>query len=492
MNIKSLALILITLSLFLPRARLCAATLDVTPIPFVYLNQYFNFQIINNHEIKIAETAIDFDNFKISVNGSQIGLDITGVKNFKTSDSSFLIKPRDPQLKDVRLATTNDKLQYVFASPFDIAKICLVQTSAFTRIEMCKDPSGNSESESTPYKPAVMIDGVPFDGSGIVVLKDNIESVTFEASISQNNSLRMTTKKRKIYPRRIQKVSDQDYMQIQFVDVNIAKGNSWSDKLNVDQTYFNIALDPLIVLKQDIYYKNENVKSSEINYVYVEIKKPVPVPVYYNSTTVDLCGMFIGLGGLSSSLKASLISDLGKGVRISSKLRINNKMDAHYFGSFALINFISDSSNPIYNASQSLFSLGGGVSYHLKSKFDIISKLEIRKDLFFRRHDTTTNSLDVVAGINKELSIAPIWTFFETKSSFAHFQFGFSYLLGTTAESESINSGLGYKFNFDYIYLLSFGNIKFETYYYKRQQNSDNFTFNEQTALYSIGYQYLF
>lgn len=490
MSMRLITLQLISIMTLLTSMVVHSATADVSPIPFVYLNQYFNFQIFSNHDLKISDTQIDFDDFKIRQQGQQFVLDIQSFKNVYSTNAWFLIKPKDINGKDVRLNISVDKFQYAFTPTFDVSKICLVQNSIFTKIELCKDP--NAGAPAVDFKPVVKIDGVEFDGSGIVVLKDNIESVNFEALISESNLLRMTTKKRKVYPRRIQKAAEHDYMQIQFVDVNIAKNNSWTDKLNVDQTYFNISLDPLITLKQDIYYKNENVKSAEINYVYLEIKKPVVAQVYYNDTTTEIFAEYIGLGGLSSNLKASLISDLGKGIKISSKQRINNKMDAHYFGSFGQINFINDPNNPIYNTSQSLFSFGGGVAYHLKSKFDVVSKLEIRKDLFFRRHDSTTNSLDILSGINKEISVAPVWSFFENTNSEAHFQFGFSYLLATTAESESINSGLGYKFNFDYIYRLPFGNIKLDTYYYKRQQNSDNFTFNEQTAYYSAGYQYLF
>lgn len=462
-------------------------------IPFVYLNQYFNFEAINSHEILISNTKFDFDDWKVNVSKGSVQMDISAIKNFKYENAYFLIKESGAKSKSIKMPISKNKFLYSFSKNSKYALVCLNQASHFTKIEMCKNLTKlNNLSSKTEFNPEVKIDGMTFDKVGIVVLKDNQESVSFEAKLSEENYLSLLTKKRRIFPRKIEKEALEDFLAIQFVDISLNKNNAWDEKLNLDQTYFEIALDPLLKMKQDIFFKNDKLKANSFNYVYTETKKIKQPMIYDNDTTAELFGIYLGLSGQSSLLKVSLNSDLGKGFRLSQKRIINKWMDAHFGGTLIQTSIVLDSNNLIYNPNQFLYSLNAGINYHFKNKFDLLSEVQIKKDLFFKRHDTTTNAIDIIAGLNKEFSVTPSWAFFQDTDALASVDIGFHYFLATTAEQEAINSGYSYQVGLNYIYKLDMGNLRFHTHYSKRSQNTENFSFFEQTAYYGLGYQYLF
>ncbi len=461
-------------------------------IPFVYLNQYYPFSIKNDHEIKLSSTQVNFEQFKVSSDQKTISVDLSALRILPAVVKAYLTLK---DLTGVSLGTRTDlvakKLVYSLANRDGADEICLVQSSNFTTLELCKKIYSKTLPTSE-FLAKVVIDGTEFENSGAVVLKDSAKPVVFEASLSAMNKLWLTTRKRKIFPRKVTKLEDQEFVSVQFVDLDLVKNNSWNEKIMLEQTAFNILLDPLLITVQDIYFSNENLKSGSLNYVYSDPKKNRNSIIFTNETTAEFFGIYTGLNGSAAAIKAQLNSELGKGVMLSHQWQWRSSVDLLARATFIQTVIALDSVHAVYNAGQNLFSVAAGGKYHLTEATSIAAEVELKKDLYFRRHDLATGAVDVISGLNKEVNILPVWSFFKSENSTARVTGIFSYLLPTLADGDAITAGTAYGTELSYSYRINSNQFRLRAGYLKRQQNSEAFNFSEQTALYGFGYQYLF
>ncbi len=459
-------------------------------IPFVYLNQYFSFKLVSEHEVLLDDRALDFDQLQFEVKEDQILIRINDMTFFNKSEISVYLKDSSLIKKSsTKVAVLKNSGVTLPKSP-DLDLICFVFKSQFTEMQACKQlvPHENPSN----FQPRVLIDGQTFPSSGIVVLKNKDESVLFQAQLSINNLMELRTKKRSVVPKNIQKSVNQEEFKVVFQDLEAKEKASWTDTISVSQSYFNIELDPILNLKQDIYFTGAKLKESSFNYVRTEIQKPVGPKVFLHNTTFEPFGIYQGAAGTSSKLNVTLTSDLGKGLKIDHRWLLDRRLNAQVEGYAYQTTIMADSANLVNNTSQFLFSAGGGASYQIHENFDLLGEVIIRKDLFFKVHDQTTKAIDIISGLNKILSVIPRWTFYRNMNSSAGVDLGIYYLLPTTADSEAIQAGSSFQVGLNYSYEFRFGHLKFESYYLRRAQNTQSFNFSEQTAFYGLGYQYFF
>lgn len=461
-------------------------------IPFVYLNQYFNFEIINDHEITLAERRFNFNSFIVDAKFESVKIDLKDLKNFKLGGSYLIFKDIKGQEKISRTELTPSQLEYEVANDPSFTHVCLRQSSAFSRLEVCKKINDKGQAINSNFNSMTKVDGANFDRLGTVVLKDKKDAVLFEAFLSDTNYLRLVTKKRKIYPRRMTKESADDFLKIQFLDLDLKTNNTWNTQINLDQTYFLILLDPILKMRQDIYLNDSQLKMSSVNFMYVEAKKNDEPEFYDNEFNAEFVAVYLGLIGSSSALKARLNSDLGRGLHLGQRWLAGPKLDGIVNATIFQTNIIPDSANSVYNSSQLIYGMNAGVSYHLAENINLVSLFQLQKDLFIRSHDATTNSLDITSALNKEIHVAPEWIFFRDTNSTAIVNLGFNYILATTADGESVSAGTSYELGLSYSYRISSSQLRIQTGYSKRAQNTESFNFFEQMAFYGIGYQYLF
>lgn len=445
--------------------------------------------MVNDREIIIADQTLNFDQLQFELKEDQILVQINSLYAFKKSQISILFK--DSTLKKkASLKFPIDKLTTALVRSPDFDFICFEFNSQFSELQACKKL--NPTAGNSIFLPSVLIDGQPFQRSGIVVLKNKDERVLFQAQLSENNLVELRTKKRTIVPKSIQKMANNEEFKVIFQDLETKENLSWNDSININQSFFNIELDPILNLKQDIYFTGKRLKESSLNYVRTESQKPQGPSVYLHSTTFEPFGIYQSAVGSANKLNASVASNFGQGFKIDHRWLVNRNLDAQIDGYTYQTLIISDSANLVNNTTQFFYSAAGGLSYHLRENFDLLGQVVIRKDLFFKVNDQNTKAVDIISGLNKIISVTPRWTFYKNLNSSALLDLGLNYLLPTTADTESVQAGTSVQFGFNYSYEFIFGHLKFETYYLRRAQNSQTFNFSEQAAFYGLGYQYFF
>ena len=452
-------------------------------LPFLYLNQYFSYEVLSASEINIADKTFDFKKFVISSEGKNIVFNLEAINQWVQPGSKLIFKStQDKSLGQKTIL--KDKLIYRILRPESVVTVCLVSSSVFTDIQFCKAISATETSEIDPQ---VSVNGEPVDKVGTVVLKEKEESLVFSAILSTNSKLLLKTKKRNVLPYTIRKAPEDNFFNIQFIDESISMNNTWEEKVNLDQSYIVLRLDPIISMQQDLYFNKPNLKGNAWNYSSLQfIKNELARAISDDGLNTELFGIYSGLRGESPTLKASLNSDLGKGVRGTYKWPINIKTRGFFQGYVYQTSIISDVNNGVINPLQYPFAFAGGAEYQLWNHWSVLGQAHVLKDLFFKSGSGA--SVEIFTGLNTEISVTPIWEIYRKKDFKWTADLGLSYLYST----EIAAAGYKYQIGTSYVQKINLGQFALTSYYSNRSQNSSANTLTEQVFYYGAGYQYSF
>ena len=258
-------------------------------------------------------------------------------------------------------------------------------------------------------------------------------------------------------------------------------------KINLDQSYIVLQLDPIVSMRQDLYFNKPNLRASAWNYSSLQsLKSASAGTISDDGLTTELFGIYSGLKGESTTLKFSLNSDLGKGVRGTYKWPINLKTRGFLQGYIYQSSIINDAGNGVVNPQQLPFAFAGGAEYQLWNHWNLLGQGRILKDLFFKAG--TGASVEMFTGLNGEISVTPIWEIYRNKDSKWTADLGLSYLYSTQISA----SGSKYQFGTSYVKKINLGQFVLTGYYSSRTQNSSANTLTEQAAYYGAGYHFSF
>lgn len=477
-----------------------AQTTPERRIPFVFLNQYFSYDLVDADKIILSDKTINFNDIAIDKmkRVTTINLDDLAKLNFSNYTLTF----------------RNEKQEVVGQKPFTPAEmigsktfslaptatdVCILSSNLFTKFQMCK-----SLAPSTQVVGA-RIDDQPIENRSIVVLKSNEKPITFEATLSNTNNVKLTTKKRIFYPKSIQKEASQPILKIRFIDSGLTTDNVWDDNINVNQSTLTIPKDSILKLKQDLYFVNTNVQNMAVNYAapvpapkreVVKSKAPLIKPDVYiepnEQYILEPFTIFTGMKGKNSTLDASLASDLGKGLKFSYRKKMDDVSELQTSFTAYQIGITNDVNQAtIGNASQMLFIATAGWKYSLTSSLGIIPQVEFQQDLFFK-NTLGTSEVSMVAGLNKQLSVNPYWIFYSGKHAQASLDLGLTYILPTSAGGLSVKSGNKVKYGASFQYRLPSGAVLLQFQTGIRKQDFDDIVFSENFIIMSAGYSFYF
>ncbi len=453
-------------------------------LPFLYLNQYFNYEVLSSSEISVAEKTFDFNKLEITQEEKKTTINLMALQEWIVADSKLVFE--NAEKKSVgEIKVKKDKLLYKVLVPAAAESICVNSASIFSEIEFCKSVHKFDQPSAAPQ---VRVNGEVIDNRGVVVLKDKSDILSFTAILSAENTMLMKTKKRNVMPSSVKKNAADDFMTIQFKDQNLDAFNSWDEKINVDQSYVVLQLDPVISLRQDLYFNRPNLKSSPWNYTSTALKTNFVGKIVDDGLTTEVFGIFSGINGVSSTTTVSLNTDLGKGVRGTFRWPINAKFRGFLQGFIYQTLVINDSSNRVTNPSQVPYALTGGAEYQLWNRWSLLGQLGLRKDLFFKT-DIASN-VEISTGLNTEISVTPIWEIYRVSDAKWTADLGLSFLSGSA--SGSATSGYKYQLGTSYVRRFSLGQFSISGYYANRSQNSSANTLAEKIFYYGAGYHYSF
>ncbi|MBC7466752.1 MAG: hypothetical protein H7256_12235 [Bdellovibrio sp.] len=470
-------------------------------IPFVFLNQYFSYDLLSADRIVISDKVINFSDFVIDPSKKAVTIDLLKLSKWQFSAYTMVLKRADQTLLgklELRVAQASSTPSKKYGIPAGTGAVCIVSANNFSRIEICKTLAGSDKQVKE-----VRIDGQVVENKSIVVLKDNLKSILFEANLSSENSVKLVTKKRMFYPRSITKEAAQPVLQVRFIENGYPLNQGWNDQVDVNQSAISVPKDSILKLEQDLYFTNSAIQSLAVDYAAPEapvkqVAKPKPVKkpdVYIDPRyqyIIEPFTVFAGLKGSGSTIEANLASDLGKGLRFSyrRKLEQGNELQA-YFSAYQM-NISSDvNQTAINNAAQMLMGAGVGWKHMLTRSIGIIPQIELQQDVFFKNLIGSAQ-IDIVNGLNKQASANPFWIFYSDKLSLATLDAGLTYILPTSAGGQIVKSGYKYKVGATYQYRFPEGALIFNIQSGQRKQNFEDISYSENFLIMGAGYSFYF
>lgn len=482
MSIKRAFLVIAVFSVF-------NSTASAQNLPFLYLNQYFEYSVINSNQIELAQKVFDFEKLEIVVSKQDLFLNFENLKDWIAQDTVVILKDGKKGAIQKVLVKENQRVLKINL-PAGAVAACLSFSSRFSNAEFCKTFEVKANEIST--KPIVKINARAADLDGTVVLKEKDEVISFLAVLSASNSVLLKTKKRNVLPAAIQKNANDDTLNIKFKDQTQSVNNTWDEKVSLDQAFFLLQLDPVLSLKQDIYFNRPNLKTSAMNYSTTVVKNKVNHPYQKYGLVTEAFAIFTGIKGKSNALDVSLNSDLGKGLRATYRWPLASNWDGFAQAHIFQTTIVADIGNQIFKPTQLLYAAAGGLNYIFNSKFSFLTELRLQNDLFFKSSSVSAAAVEVTTGLNKILSVTPSWDFYQGLSDRASLDIGGQYLMATEASGQKVNAGFKYTVGLNYSRHLDFGQLSLAMLYANRAQDTESFVFREQVFLYGFGYRLVF
>ena len=217
MSIKRAYLVIAVFSVF-------NSTASAQNLPFLYLNQYFEYSVINSNQIELAQKVFDFEKLEIVVSKQDLFLNFENLKDWITQDTVVILKDGKKGAIQKVLVKENQRVLKINL-PAGAVAACLSFSSRFSNAEFCKTFEVKANEIST--KPIVKINARAADLDGTVVLKEKDEVISFLAVLSASNSVLLKTKKRNVLPADIQKNANDDTLNIKFKDQTQSVNNTW-------------------------------------------------------------------------------------------------------------------------------------------------------------------------------------------------------------------------------------------------------------------------
>ncbi len=461
-------------------------------LPFRYLNQYFAYEVELPQNILLNDRAYNMAEFKTNIEKNRVKVSIgqTLTKNFKTAKLEFLdqqkkrLLERDLQITDSRLAIEAE-------IPQGLTSMCLVGESKYSVIRICK-PVDSKMDDYDSIEDAlskVTADGVELGFSGQVVLQDSNVRSNLSVEFKNGDWFYFETERRKVYPSTINKKADSLQMNIRYVDLD-DQTVAYDDVLLVGQRYFEIKLDPLVSLRQDIVFSGEDIRNKAISRTLIDRAKVTIVA--RNRYILSPLISFHQLVGDNADLSFKLRTTMGYGFMGQYIKNFSPQWDWHAGGSFAMTKIIYDEADKVLSGKdQSLLELYGGVIHHLNRSLDLQGSVGVKNDMFATPINTD-EGLEVSVGMNKYLEGVISWNAYENRNLEIVVPFSLRFILGGKAGNVEAKSGTGFDLGAQGLFKMNWGRILIGTKYGSRLQKYDDFNFQEDYYHLMGGVVYLF
>lgn len=458
-------------------------------LPFTYLNQYYTYENINEVSFKINNQIYSFDNFIIESVDNGIEIIFKDLHLFRTDIMRIeVVNKKNKIVKSQAIDNTKNintdiKLK-IKVNTEDVKAVCFISKNEFTLKKICKAIIISPQSEERLLKYSA--NNVLLHTSGQIVLNDKMDSVTFKIK-HPKYFFEMTTINKKIVANRVYKLEKSNTLQVEFVELNNPDKYNFKKEIKLSDTFFEIAIDELITIYQDITFLDENLLNKSVDYEFKDWKVRK-----YNKLGVEPIGLYSLLMVQSTPLNAKIISDLSKGIRVYLTRYASTKRENYAALKVVLLQSRNDAnSNRMNNKDPSLISLEVGGRYYQTPDFhyDLNVKLE---ELFYAEYNESAVTIDLVKAFTPTVTGTTNFILFEIDKWRLHFLGGLG-LIGPTA----IPSG-STKMAFDVIlgsqltYKVRGGRLYYGLNYASYTTGNSIYNYTHKALEHKIGFYYLF
>lgn len=467
-----------------------AGTMSKSKLPFVYLNQYFTYKVINPHTIQVNDVSYDLDDLVVTSTEKGFAVELKGsLDSFNKAPGFSLISAKDK--KNVVVKSTSEDGKYILNNTAqnavtDPEAVCLYKKNQFTTVQICKAIERDQKSGAN----SLTVNSQKVDPEGTVILNDtNNKKILLSMTRTNNDFINIETIKRLILPVKLDKAVDSENFDIQFIDAGHSR-YAWEDRVNLNQNFFTLKFDELMALKQGIYFNNSITVATGLSEVYIDRDKLQKK--FYNKLIVEPIMVFSELSGKSDTADAILRSDMGIGISIMADRYLENGQ--YIFGSFS---FYSSKLSPTTNNTRiqdpetTLMTLSAGYKYALTDKWAVAGVARLQEDTFFNQ--VNSNTVALTKAMIKMVGAVPEYTFYNSGKLVMGASLG-AYILLPTDVPNSTTTSMGTLFEVDAkaSYKINWGRLTGGLSYGNRSQKNDVYSYNSADVTYRLGLLYLF
>lgn len=471
------------LSLALPQLALA----EKPQLPFVFLNQYIEYDVSEGKIFNIGGHKIDWnDDFatikdgKLLIKKQEILLagiwnitvknpknkvvftvkeqDLNALRTFPmpASATAAIMMAPEPVAPSEEVSGTvaaAPQLQELVIAPG--STVCLSTRNKITQYLMCK-----SLTPMTPLEgyPQVEIAKKKVNPYGRLILNQPKKSVLFDVKINELETIKLTTRKRLIIPSTVKKnVARKDY-QIKFIDVEM-DNYSWETNVAYEQEAFKIPNDNLVTAYQDYFNKDTSNKELDLTY-YVPPYKRMKIMNMYSISP------FFGFSRFEGNTRTKNVSILSE-YDISLRTYIMKQMPkeqkyqwfAKYFhfwtasANFRSIKYVSSvNSVTVANPQGFLYNLSGSVNRAFSDRISYALRAAIEKNTAVDYNSNNSAEVNMSSVLNKELGVQGSLNMYDRGRFVSFLHAGYAWLLPTDISGSQSKMGTRAYFRTDLHY----------------------------------------
>ncbi|AZZ36327.1 hypothetical protein CIK05_05830 [Bdellovibrio sp. qaytius] len=489
------------LSLFLPMLALA----DAPKLPFVFLNQYFEYDVSEGKVYSIGDHKIDWnDDFAQIVDGKLIlkkqDILLAGLWNISMKDQAnkvvFNVKEQDLNaLRTFVLPVASGTTTPIAATA---TTVCLSSRNLITQYLMCKSLTPVPPGANDTQYPEVSISKIKANRYGRVILNQPKKSILFEIKVNDVESIKLTTRKRLIIPSTVKKnVARKDY-QIKFVDMEW-DNYSWETNVGYDQEAFRVPNDNLVTVYQDYFNKDNSNKELELTYYVPPYKRMKIMNMYSFSPFFG----FSKFTGNTRTKNVQILSEMDISLRTYIMMQMPKeerwKWFTQYFhfwtasANFRAIKYVSNvNSVTIANPSGFLFNFSGSVNRAYNDRLSYAFRGAIEKNTAIDYQSTNATTVNMNSVLNKEIGVQGSLNLYDKGRFVSFLHIGYSMLLPTQVSGSPTKIGSRTYFRSDLHY--ADGNKLYGVgfHYNLRQQETALQKLNDQSFDYTASYSVAF
>lgn len=472
------------LSLVLPQLALA----DKPQLPFVFLNQYIEYDVSEGKILNIGGHKIDWNDDFATIKDGKLLLKkqeilLAGIWNItvKNPKNKVVFTVKEQDLNALRTfpmpASATATLMMApepVAAPEEVSgtvaaallqpqelviapgsTVCLSTRNQITQYLMCK-----SLTPMTPLEgyPQVEIAKKKVNPYGRLILNQPKKSVLFDVKINELESIKLTTRKRLIIPSTVKKnVARKDY-QIKFIDVEM-DNYSWETNVGYEQEAFKIPNDNLVTAYQD--YFNKDNSNKELNLTYY-------VPPYKRMKILNMYSIspFFGFSRFEGNTRTKNVSILSE-YDISLRTYIMKQMPkeqkyqwfAKYFhfwtasANFRSIKYVSNvNSVTVANPQGFLYNLSGSVNRAFSDRISYAIRAAVEKNTAVDYNSNNSAEVNMSSVLNKELGVQGSLNMYDRGRFVSFLHAGYAWLLPTDISGSQSKMGTRAYFRTDLHY----------------------------------------
>ena len=467
---------------------ICTKLFAAEMAPFANLNQYFKYKSIDISSFEINNNLYTVDDLQINRVNSEIQLKIEDISPFRSASTQ--IEVMDAGLKKTKIFTFNKtKNEFNQKLPLDMKKsefICIAGANEFTTKRMCKKIPGTKVVADSDEKPVASANGTPLGYDGQIILNQRDSSLRFKVERS-NFFFEVTTSNKNIVINRAYKFEKSNTIQAEFIDLNHPDKYRFKKNILLSDTFFEVTYDDLLTVFQDIVFLDSQLFTKAVDY---EFKGWADSK--YNKFGIEPIGLYSQLILETSTVRAKIVSDLSKGVKLYLAHYLESSIEYHYAAKLILMHMRDDvNRNTIANNTLSLISLEGGARYFQNPSlfYDLSGSLE---ESVFAETLQNSTLLNMVKALTPRLKLGVNTLVLEYQKWRWQAQAEAVIVGPASLPAGATQTAVGYSVSTTLSYKLRAGRIYYGADFSGLTASNSTYRYNFQSLEHAVGFYYLF